>query len=259
MAARKTTTVEETTDAQPSADQLRQEEIARKDAEVMQGGPGSETPPPAEPVKPQVSEITINGRKFAVDPDLAQTLAQRDRDFDRKLNEHAAELGELRKLKQQFQPPQPEQPKGYDTLLFENPTEAVTRLKNEIRQEYTQEKELERWRNRFYTRTGLDEDEDGPLVMAVYNQNAATLAPLGLSDEAIDKLGDMVNQRILGYSRKAKLEDEPTDKNAPRTQVEPASRPRTPVRTPQPEEEGPATITDLLKARRAARAKGRAA
>lgn len=257
MAVRKTTVTEEV-DAQPSAEQLRQEEIARKDAAVMNGGPGSERPEPEhkEEPAPSAQEVTIAGRKFSVDPELARQLEQREQDFNRKLNEHSQELGQLRKL---VQPQVVEQPKGYDTLLFENPNEAINRLKKEIREEvvgeYVQDQTQQKFWNGFYSKhKDLSRDDDDFLVRGVLQQNWQTLSPLA-PEEASEKLADLTRRQILRYSQKSKVEDENQPITAPRTQVESASRPM-PRPAPAREDEGPATLTDVINQRRAARRRG---
>lgn len=263
MAIRKTTVTEEIA-AQPDADAIaRQEEIARKDAAVMVGGPGLDAPPDkpeSAPVTPQAQEYTIGGRKFSVDPELARSLEQRESDFNRKLNENSRELGELRKL---VQPARQEPPvKGYDTLLFENPTEAVNRLKSEITAEvtslYQQDKAQTDFWNGFYSKNqDLDRQDDDMLVRGVLQQNWNSLHALP-PQEAAERLANLTRRQILRYSQKAKLEDESTPNPATRTFVEPASHP-SPRPAPRAVDEGPATLTDVIKARRAARARGRAA
>ena len=223
----------------------------------MTGHPATEEQPPTQDSQlatqdsqRQVREVTINGRKFVVDPEMAEAMAQRDRDFDRKLNEHANELGQLRKLAQGITQSQPPAPKGYDTLLFEDPVGAVNRLKNEIRQEYIQEKKLDQFWNKFYrTNKDLDRDEDDFIVKAILNENLQSLATLPEEDAAA-KLADLSRRQILKYQSKNKQDDnEPT----PRTRVESPSRAT--VRAVPPKDEGPTTLTQLIKQRRQARTK----
>ena len=228
----------------------RQESGVRSEEPAMSGHPAEEqTPPETPPAAPSVREVTINGRKFQVDPEMAEAMAQRDRDFDRKLNEHANELGQLRKLAQGITQSQPPAPKGYDQLLFEDPVGAVNRLKAEIRQEYVQEKKLEQFWNRFYrSNKDLDRDEDEFIVKAILNENIQTLANLPEEDAAA-RLADLSRRQILKYQARQK-EDE---QESARTRVETPSR--TTPRAAAPKDEGPTTITQLIKERRAARQK----
>lgn len=245
------------------------EDAAETNVDILRGGPGQEVPEPEEtaPSAPQLREMTIKGRKFQVDPDLAEVLSERDRDIDRKLSEHSAELGNLRKFYQEHQPaPRPEEKPKYATLLFENPDEAVNRIKEEIRQEYMTEKQKEEERrlqaeqsakfwDAFYKKNkDLDPDDDGPLVRAVLSDHMNDLYHLPTQD-GIEKLADLTRNQILRIQQKAQLSDD--DKPAvSRTRVEPSSRPTQRVASREPET--PATLTELIKQRRAARNKSAA-
>lgn len=216
---------------------------------VMTGHPAENVPEETPPAAPPVREVTINGRKFSVDSDLAEQLAQRDRDFDRKLNDNSNELGRLRKLASEATSPTPPSPKGYDTLLFEDPVGAVNRIKEEIRQEYVKEKRLDMFWNKFYGQNkDLDRTEDDFIVKAILNDNLQTLTQLS-EEEAASKLADLSRRQILKYQSKTKEDD--TDNS--RTRVETPSR--STVRSAPKADQGPTSLTDLIKQRRAQRAK----
>jgi len=238
-------------------DQTQEPPAENPEAAVMRGGPGIEENPPEEtpPAAPTVREVTINGRKFQVDPEMAEAIAQRDRDFDRKLNENSNELGRLRKLAQDaIQPTAAPQAKPYSQLLFEDPDGAVQRIQREVEQriegKYIQEKKLEQFWNKFYrSNKDLDRDDDDFIVKAVLNENLNSLANMP-EDEAASRLADLSRRQILKYSGKNK--DQTDEEPISRARVESASRPS--ARPAQPREQGPTTLTDLIKQRQRQRA-----
>src|SRR5262245_8324588 len=138
--------------------------------EPMSGGPGQEEPVDEPKTAPAASEprfVTINGRKFPVDDDLAGALSEREKAYDRKMQEQSNELGNLRKFYQEHQPkpPAPAQ-KTYGTLVFEDPDLAFKRhedeIVNKLRLEYAQEKRAEAFWHKFYrdNRDTLDREAD---------------------------------------------------------------------------------------------------
>jgi hypothetical protein len=143
-------------------------------------------------------------------------------------------------------------------LVFEDPDAAFRRHEEEIIQKierrYEGVQKAEKFWGRFYkdNQDTLDRDEDDFMVKAIMQEHADELGQLP-ETKIGERLAELVQDKLLRYSRRSKLEDSATDTTAARTRVEPASRstPRAPAREP----EGPTTMTDMIKARQAARRK----
>jgi hypothetical protein len=49
-----------------------------------------------------LEKVTLDGKAFWVDGELARALAEEEKDRARRFNEHSQELGELRKMKREW-------------------------------------------------------------------------------------------------------------------------------------------------------------
>lgn len=225
-------------------------------ATAMIGGPGQEDVPNPEnpPAASETREVKIHGRNFQVSADLAQTLEQRDREFDRTLNEKLAQRDrDIQQLRALLPKPEIKTP-GYDTLLFEDPNRAIQQIKQEIRAElsvaYDQDQKLQAfWRDFYAGNTDINPSDDGIIVRALLNEHLAELAPMRAEDAA-RSLADLTRKEILRISQKARVMSDGKD-NVSRTTVEPASRglQNVPIR----ESAQPATLSEIIRHRRRAR------
>ena len=225
---------------------------------VIQGGP--ETAPPAEPKRPAADEpklvaVKLSGREFNLPEDVAQALQAREQEFGQKLSEHSNELGELRKFRQSVQqtviPPQ-DQKRDLGTLLFENPNEALGRLRQEIKEEMRMEygrdqSEQKFWQGLYRKHDDLEGEET--LIRAVMQQHWGDLQALPVGD-AQDKIADMTRSEILRISKKlrsGKDEELPQD----RAVVEGAGSAAPRRKAAEPE--GPKSLSEVIRANRTRR------
>ena len=229
------------------------------DAQILQGGPG-ETPLTEERPKPSdaPSLVTVKygGKDYTVAPEIAEAWSAREKEFGQKISEQGTELGSLRKFRQSVeQTVTPPRPTGSDlgTLLFENPNEAISQIRQgiirEVEGRYSQDQsQREFWRG-FY-RKHDDLDGEDTLVQAVMQRHWGELETLPVST-AQDKIADLTRGEILRISKKLKggREDELPQGRAV---VEGASS--TPSRRKaEPEPEGPKSLSDVIRANRARR------
>lgn len=230
------------------------------EADVMVGGPGQEPVADQAPANPY-RELTINGRKFQVDPDLAETIAQREKDFDRKLQENSGELGRLRKFYSETQPKAPTvERKGYDTLLFEDPNGAMERAISEavarVEAKAQAKENINRLFDRFYAqnkhlnRHGTDRF----VVNGVINENMAELSAINNETELIGRVTELVSRELI-----SREQPEETDEPISRTVVARPTTPTTPRAPVNPEDSLPSTLTEAIKRRQQQRRAGRAA
>jgi hypothetical protein len=243
---------------EPTAQPQPQSAQPNPDSAVIAGGPGQESTPSGTPVTESGVLIDIGGQKFTVDAALAQAYGQRETQFSRKLSEQSDELGRLRKQVAQpvAQPqPQPSTPAQPDiaTLLFTDPAQALAiheqQIMAKIGQAYQADINQRKFWSDFYAdNQDLDPSLDDKLVKLVMQENYQDLNQMPLAD-ARRKLADLTRHEILRYAQRNK----PSTPGGP--VVEPAS-PRTP-QAPQAEPQAPVrSLTDLINAKRQARAKG---
>jgi len=227
------------------------------DAAILQGGPGQDAPveEKKEPATPTGVEMTIAGQKYTLDPAVASALEERERQFERKMGQQGAELGELRRLKQQVdalnQAQAAQAQPNLDTLLFENPTKALElhrqQIVSELTQKYEQEKrQQEFWRD-FKSRH-KDLEGDDLVIHAVAAKNVASLNTITDPVEMADKIADLSRREILRIANRAKS-DAP-DKT--RAVVEGKSI-EAPKPTPRPEIEEKGSLSQTIRDRRKAR------
>jgi hypothetical protein len=149
--------------------------------------------------------------------------------------------------------PQPDPEPDWDKLLFDNPKEALRlhgeRVARDIEAKMTKRYQQDVGERDFWTefyRDNPDLKNDDDLVKATMQKNMAELAVLVVPD-ASKKLAELTRARILGYAQLNGRQPRP----ATRTRVE--GQGSTTERQPAPEPERPATLGDVLKARRTMR------
>jgi hypothetical protein len=227
------------------------------DQDVIVGGPGLEAPEPtqSEPAQPSRQRVKLAGREFEVDPELAAALEEREREFQRKLSQQGAELGQLRQMVTHRNaapaaPAAPAQADDLETLIFVEPKKAIERVKSEIRQELEQRYRQDQfWRDFWqgFDRAHPDLAGERELATVVLQRHFPELSDLPIT-QAIDQLGDRVRREIIRLAAKAQAKREPTAGAVVEGGVGPAGRPRQ-----QPEEKGPKSLSDLIRERRAKR------
>ena len=223
---------------------------------AIQGGPGGDAPVDAP--APKLVTVKHGGREIQVPEDVATAWQEREREFDQRLGKQGAELGELRKRWQSVEStvvPRPERPADdLETQWFENPRKAFERIKQEVRQEITEDYRTDQARRTFwetFDRDNPDLRDDRWVAEAVLQEHMDSLEALPVS-KARESLADLTRKKILGLTRKVKATDTDTRSH---TLLEPASGDRLPAPA-RTEDEGPKTLSDALAARRAQRLKG---
>jgi len=147
--------------------------------------------------------------------------------------------------------PEPEAEPDWETLIFQDPKEALRlhgerireQTKRELRGEYQQEQGTQRFWEEFY-REHSDLSDDHDLVSSTMNKHIAEIANLPVS-EAMDRLADLTRQRIVKYSKRG------GESRRTRAIAEGSNAP-TPRAAAVPET-NVTTLSSLIKARRAKR------
>lgn len=116
--------------------------------------------PQEEPSEPVFVNIRYAGQSYQVPEHIADAWQKREDDFNRKLSQQGAELGQLRR---QSRPPEPQpesvQPtEDEDLAFFQSPSKAISQrearlreqLKQELKQELTLEQQRQQYWNQFY-------------------------------------------------------------------------------------------------------------
>lgn len=149
---------------------------------------------------------------------------------------------------------EPEPEPDWEKLMFDDPKKFVGELSGRISKQvvtdlggkYQKDQgEKDFWREFYDEHDDLKEDRD--LVQATLNSNIAALGDLPVS-QAKKKLADLTRERILRYTGKQEKNDK-----GKKARVEGVGSPKTPQKQPEPPKV--VTLSDLLKARRANRAK----
>lgn len=203
-----------------------------------------ETEPTPEP--PKTKPVTINGTEYSVPVDLADALEQREREFQRKLSEQAAELSRQWAARAPAQEaPKHEDPlEGVETLLFENPKEAVKRLRESIVSQVSSMYEADQGRKQFWADFYADYPElrkHQTIVDAVLNQHINEWASLP-ANQAKQLLANEVKREIVEI---AKTIAPSGNRTYTEEQRQPKARPVA-SETPAP----PKSLTQLLRERR---------
>lgn len=155
--------------------------------------------------------------------------------------------------------PKPEPEPDWDTVMYDNPGEFVKLLTKKITTQVTtdlstkyqkDQGEKEFWNEFYVENKDLKEDKD--LVQAVLQGNIAQLGDLPVS-QAKKKLADLTRERIVRYTGNRPKDD--ADKGK-KVRVEGARSPAAPEKKV---ENKIVTLSDIIKSRRALRAKAKTA
>lgn len=230
--------------------------------ELLQGGPGTEpTTETEETQEPEYVTIRLNGKSLQVTTDVADAIAERERDAQRKISEQGAELGSLRQqvrdIEGRVTKPEPTGPaKDPDLEFFEAPTSVLDRkvaqtkeeVKAEIRAEYEAERRAERFWDTFYKENPTLRGKE-VVVRAVLHENWSELEK-GEGKAGRDALAHAA-LTVLGVApapaKREVLKQTPPNTERPGGGLQPA---RT---APASTETKPGSMTELLIERRRAR------
>lgn len=208
-----------------------------EDEKIMNGTP--------EAAQAELDEVNGDQPEVAKPPDPILQLQEQIRELRR-------EVGERRNAPppKEEPPPKVEEEIQWDKLLFENPKEAVAKLRSSIKEEvtnslrdsYTQDQNTRQfWTGFFDKYPELKVDKD--LVEVTLHANISSLGNLKVEDAA-DKLAELTRDRILRYSGK---HSENGVRKKP--QAEGANPPRPRGKREEPAK--PITLSQIIKARRA--------
>lgn len=233
----------------------------------VHGGPGDVEAPrqelqpvPTPTETPKLVTVRQHGREYQLPEDVAQAWQEREQVLSRQ----GQELGELRRFRQQAETVlQPEPPKpNLNTLWFEDPVKAAELIKEDLRREYQRQREQDQqaaMEEKFWQMFGRRHEDlrgDEDFAKFQLQRNVRRLADMNLpSDEAVmDKLAEITRGELIRLSRKARSSDEPTPSRA--DLLEPATGERPARRAPK-EDDGPKTMSDLIRQRQRKQAEAR--
>lgn len=221
---------------------------------VMAGAP--ETQVPAQAPEPQPAAPL--GTPAPAGPELVDfNLAGR---VVKVTREAAQALYELSQPRQQAAPPPPAPAADdIDTLWFTNPKAAAQRIRDDVRNEITQQYQADQNARQLWSRWDhLNPDLNGvpkPFVISVLQQHDAEFSRLP-PDEGLKRLGDEVRRVMLAsVSKFGQTLGEARGSSEPVPQLEGATqRTAQAQQAAQPQEPAePETLSQAIRARREAR------
>ncbi len=180
---------------------LSPEELA---AVVEAGGVGSEVIPPLEADIPVT--VKISGTDYTMSPEAAAALYAREDEFNKKLSEHSAELGDLRKRAETpAVSPEVTPSENIEELLFENPRKAVeiieANITENILKQYNQMKAEQDFFTEFYKiNPDINRDTDHFLVESKLKAMWNTHQHLSLT-EFSERLANEVRSYLLSVRK----------------------------------------------------------
>jgi hypothetical protein len=231
--------------------------IKKNGADTIHGGPidGDEFDPP-EITEPNADEVDDGDDDAIIEEPPKTAIDKRFDDLMQKIETLQRDNENLRRAIPPSVQPQPEpEPEeddvDWDTLIYENPKEALRihgervakSVEQNLTRKYQQDKNEQRFWDKFYAKH-KDLTDDRDIVELVLSKNLSTLANKP-SDEAMDELADLTRRRIMRYS------DNPRPRKGSRAVVEGGHAP-THKATPKQAEQI-TTLSSLIKARRAKR------
>lgn len=165
-----------------------------------------------QPSAPSLETIRINGEVFQVTPEVAEALAQRENDFNRKLSAQGQELGQLRQAVQALNMSVEREQKhqsGTDPDLewFRSPSavmEAQLRQQreeiiHEVSTRYQQEMNRQQFWGAFY-RNNPELNAHDWIVQAVLQNHWASLSQME-TDLASRELARLTKERIASLTK----------------------------------------------------------
>lgn len=220
----------------------------------IEGGPEDQTSnEEPDTVESTVEEVTINGKKYSVDKEMAAELKREQESSKARREEVERELQESRSNRQAPQPAAQEEDDS--DLVFRDPAKFKENVKAEIRAEYQQEQtrkssQEEFWKGFYRVNNDLKIDDKWVAEKVIADQYDE-LASSGMSNAKIyERVGEMTRERILSLSGKGK--GEPTNKARP-VEGGSANPPKDEGVEAKPKVDGVRSISDVLKERKKAR------
>lgn len=206
---------------------------------------------------PEPVEVTIGAKTVKVEPSVAEAI----KEFQKSVADAGVatkdQLDRLTAQVAELTPKTPAKPASADTdlenLIFTNPKKAVQLIKDEIRGELNAQLDSTKAQNEFWTefyRQNDDLKDADWLVKSILQREMGKMSKMMVPD-AMKYLAETVKGDILKLSGK-KTKKEPGD------QIEGAneSTRKQPKEAETGGETAPTSITDVLKARKAARRSG---
>ncbi len=176
-----------------------------EDGDILEAGDEEEEEDLGELDKEEeLTTITVDGKEFQVDAELAEAINNRTRRSGPK--PRADEEPITRKTKTDEDDPL----EGIEEQLFTDPKAALTRygehvansVKKEIKAEYISEKKQELFWNNFYEHND-DLKKSKSLVKAVMSDHMDELENMSI-DDVYDRLGDLTRQEVSVLSKSKK-------------------------------------------------------
>lgn len=207
--------------------------------------------------------VKIDGVDYSVDKATAKALREREKSFQRKLTEQAEDL-KIRYSRPEPVPQanrhvaDPDNVDGLDVMLFENPKEALKRLKAQIVNDVTRAYQADQGERQFWTdfyAENADLTKYAKFVKAVFEEHFNEWVNLPIA-KARKELAAVVREEIAELTKLQHREDGDEEPKAPRRSayVEGSGRfASAPKPTPKPEDKEPRTMVDILRERREAR------
>lgn len=205
--------------------------------------------PPTQPLAPSLPvdvEVELNGKKFRVNPELAEVIKAMKAQPEPQPQQQIVYA----------QPPQPQQQadplEGLEQMWYTRPREAYDflekRITQKVRQEYMAERNREKTWDTFYSKHP-DLKPWTHFVQAAYAKNVTMLGNMSV-EKGLDKLAELTREELLaatsGFRHNAPTQTPPVI-----TEGASSSSPQTtPAQAPA---EPPSSLTAALKARKAQR------
>lgn len=241
----------------PGGDSETRREPEPEEPEQEQPQPTRRRPEPEpEPEPAARRKISLGGREYELDPQLAEALdAYRAESEDRNAKQQRA-IEELYGRIPRQETPQAAPP-NFDTLLFEKPSEALRlygdQIKKELQEQYNQDQQarlqmqvMEKFWSDFYV-AHPDMREDDVLVRSVFGANMNSLIDM-TPEKARDALAGIARTELTRIATRhgqqsgeapARMEESGRTRRGPAVE-------RAQTQVPQ----GPRTLTEALRRRR---------
>lgn len=227
--------------------------------QVVQGGPGVDTPEKEVPLAPSTRKVKLSGSEFEVDAGLAAALEAREAEFTHKLSENSEEVGRARDIISKYVPIVPtEQPKDEDEelalLLFEKPAEAIRKIRQQTIKEVQSQYAVDQGQKEYWqVFVGNYPELKNALWVAqqVLANNFESWKGLKVP-ESMKKLAQATKEQIVALT--GEVSDDGNPPKVRRTRVETPGSPQ-----PRQDDESAPTqatpLTTLISRRREARRK----
>lgn len=204
---------------------------------------------------PAKVKVKLQGREFEVDKDVGELLASQHRALTEKISQQEQMIQQLMDSSSEDSKPSDDSD-DFDSQFFTNPRAVIEaeieKVKQELTQQYTQAQQAEKqakvfW-DTFYTKHNDLKDHD-KLVKRILNENYNSWASLPV-DEAMEKLSTSVKDELEEIVSKISKKMDVEEDGGILFEGGSLTKSRSRKRKKGDEEEGPSSLTDLIRARR---------